>query len=169
MQSKNKSAVEKHLEQALANENLAQHINCSCKGACFFNWFYVALFYSAMHYFGAFLESRGQHLPRVHAGDEGALSLAKDKFVYIDNKEGKSMSAGEDYSALFDWRHDACYKFGTKFFPKDSKVGIDALERIKFVVFSQTKMKIKLSKKKNFIVEKLTNNELKLMREAVDI
>jgi len=30
-------------------------------------------------------------------------------------------------------------------------------------------MKIKLSKKKNFIVEKLTNNELKLMREAVDI
>lgn len=100
--------VEKYLKQARINEELVSFFDRSCKDKLFYKWAFVALYYSALHYFYAFLSNKNKNLPDNHKGANGGNEMAERMFFTI--KDGIQDSAGADYNQLFKWGYDVRYK-----------------------------------------------------------
>ncbi len=102
---------EDYLKQALINEELVFFLCKNCHSKNFFKWVFVIIYYTALHYFCAFLVNKGDGIPKTHISkndyDEGDIDLAKRKFYTVKNEI--SHSAGVDYEQLFFWSQDVRY------------------------------------------------------------
>lgn len=147
--------IHEHLAQAYINEQLAKHLYIDCKTRFYDKWVFVAIFYSALHYFGAFLESHGEHLPSFHKSNfyaTGCIDLAKDKFS--TSRNSIIDEAGTDYKQLFQWSHNVRYSpsLAQKLSPQMVDIAFSSLERVKLVTFSETGIRAKKVKKRVKVV-----------------
>lgn len=143
----NKFEVEKYLKQALVNEELVFILGQTCsKKRIHYKWMFVVLFYSALHYFNAFLSSKGESIPKKHEGTDGGIQKAMDKF--ITNKNGITDSAGSDYKQLFQWGYNVRYMPERAELIKESDLGIaiSCLDGVKLVTFNELEIIPKVSK-----------------------
>lgn len=132
-----KPNVEKYLKQARENEELVLFFEKNCKGKRFFKWAFVALFYSALHYFYAFLSNKGEKLPENHTGKDGGNEKAQNSL--FTNSNGIQDGAGGDYVQLFQWGYDVRYKPERAEALEEShlKLAKKCLEGIKLVSFNE--------------------------------
>lgn len=144
---KNNSEVEKYLKQALVNEELVLILKQTCsKRRVHYKWMFVVLFYSALHYFNAFLSNKGEAIPKKHEGADGGIQKAMDTF--ITNKNGIMDSAGSDYKQLFQWGYNVRYMPDRAELIKESDLEIAAscLNGVKLVTFNELGIIPKVSK-----------------------
>lgn len=131
-----------YLKQAKINEDLANYIKSNCPDKIYLKWVFVIVFYSALHYFHAFLIQKQKPLPVRHTKkndyDIGAVELAINEFY--SEIDGRAHSAGADYEQLFKWSLDIRYHpdrwdlIGTE----ELDIAFGYLEGIKFVTFNET-------------------------------
>lgn len=128
--------TEKYLKQARINEELVLFLARECESKIFFKWIFVSIFYSALHYFHAFLSNRGDAIPDHHVGELGGNDIATDKFY--TTKNGISDSVGGDYNQLFQWGFDVRYKpeRASLLGKENLDAALNSLERIKLVTFN---------------------------------
>lgn len=159
--------TEKHLKQARINEELVLFLKNNCNSKKFFNWIFVASFYSALHYFCAFLSNRGDTIPDSHVGKNGGNDLARDKFFTTKNEITEAV--GEDYKQLYQWGYDVRYKpERAKNLGKENlKSALNYLEKVKFVTFNDTGFMPKKTKSKNIVVIEAKEDYLKKMHSFV--
>lgn len=104
-----------YLIQARKNEELVFLIkNSFSKNKTFeniINWAFTILFYSAFHYFCAFLSNRGNKIPNYHTSknnvDQGMNELATS--IFGTQKNEIIHFVGDDYNRLFQWSYEARY------------------------------------------------------------
>lgn len=148
-----KTNVEKYLKQARTNEELVLFFDKNCKDERFYKWAFVALFYSALHYFYAFLSNKGDALPDNHAGKYGGNEIANSSLFTVKN--GIQDSAGADYLQLFKWGYDVRYKpeRAELLEEKHLEEARKCLEGVKLVAFNEIGFRPKPSKSgKNIVV-----------------
>jgi len=130
-----------YLKQAWKNEGLVLFIDNNCATKKFFNWIFVVIFYTALHYFYAFLESKGEKIPTSHKSknkyDLGGLDLAKNKFITTKNNIVDSV--GVDYEQLFKWSWIARYdpRMSAILGKRELDAAKNILERIKVVSINE--------------------------------
>ena len=141
-----KANVEKYLKQARTNEELVLFFDKNCKDKRFYRWAFVALFYSALHYFYALLRNKGEPLPDNHTGKSGGNEKA-DSLLYTV-KNGIQDSAAADYLQLFQWGFDVRYKpeRAELLEEKHLEEAKKCLEGVKLVAFNETGFRPKSSK-----------------------
>lgn len=146
------SNVEKYLKQARTNEELVLFFDKNCKDERFYKWAFVALFYSALHYFYAFLLNKGVSLPDNHTGKDGGNEKADNYLFTIKN--GIQDSAGADYVQLFNWGCDVRYKpeRAELLEEKHLEEAKKCLEGVKLVAFNEIGFRPKPSKSGKSIV-----------------
>lgn len=132
-----KPDVEKYLKQARINEELVLFFEKSCKGRRFFKWAFVVLFYSALHYFYAFLSNKGEKIPENHTGKDGGNEKAQNSL--FTNSKGIQDGAGGDYIQLFQWGYDVRYKpeRAEVLEEKHLEFAKNCLEGVKLVAFNE--------------------------------
>jgi len=146
----------KYLKQALVNESLfvyfAKLHKESINQQPYINWLFVAAYYSALHYFYAFIICKGKceaELPRSHMSCKdslGDLEMAKWSFCSVDS-HGKADAVGEYYVQLYDWSYDVRYvphKYD-RLGEAEIRITLLALKRIKCVVQNESGYIFKLA------------------------
>lgn len=159
--------VQKYLKQACSNEQLFLYLRTECGDKLFLNWAFVAIFYSALHLFYAFLENRGDKIPRSHIGLDGAVEMAQNKF--FTNQDGKMDTAGWEYGQLFQWSWDVRYDpENTEMLKKESlNVAAKHLNKVKFVTFSEIGYRAsKTNSGKNIFIKEVSADYLENLRLA---
>jgi hypothetical protein len=138
-------SIDDCLIRAHQDEAFIQHLTQNISTKPYYNWILVVLYYTAMHYFNAFLLSKypGQKLPSSHythrdykTGIEqpGDIKEAEEKFCITN---GEAVAVGIEYGQLFNWSHDVRYTARYNY-PIDTRIILEAqqfLNRIKWVTF----------------------------------
>ena len=148
---------EKHLKQACINERLVYFLYTDCRDKIFYKWLFVVAYYSALHYFSAFLKYTEHSVPMRHKSfleGEGLVDLAKRIFdTKFDDR--KFDFAGDDYEQLFKWSNIVrYYPERESELDKQAKAVLSFLDRIKLVTFNETKHIPKIKKGK-ILIKKL--------------
>lgn len=132
---------ENHLKQAWKNEKLVLFLSGNCSNQKFYNWIFVVIFYSALHYFHAFLANKGYDIPDKHKSkndlDQGGIDIAKDKFVTMKNNIIQSV--GVDYEQLFNWSCTVRYNplAYQMLSSREINIALENLEKIKMVAVNE--------------------------------
>lgn len=156
---------ENHLRQAWKNERLVLFLRNNCSSKKFYHWIFVVIFYSALHFFHAFLENRGDSIPDKHKSkndnDLGGIDIAKNKFVTMKNNIMQGV--GADYEQLFNWSCTARYNptASQLLGNKELEVALENLERIKVVAFNEIEHRPDSEGK----IKKVSEDYLKKMQE----
>lgn len=132
---------EKHLRQARENEGLVFFLCNECAKKYFFNWIFVVIYYTALHYFNAFLASKGKRIPNTHRDKSsyelGSINMAKE--IFFTNKNCISHGVGDDLGQLLKWSYDVRYDPDkSKLLGNEEiKVALNHLRGIKVVAFNE--------------------------------
>ncbi len=132
---------QQYLRQAGKNYELSNYLIKYCANKCFYNWVFIALYHSAMHYFYTLLSYRGDPVPTIHLSrnlyDLGDVELARDKFY--THKNDISESVGDDYAQLFTWCNDVRYRPARARVLGNSelKIALSILQRIKLIIANE--------------------------------
>lgn len=145
----NKLEVEKYLKQALVNEELVLLLGKICskkKPLSPYKWMFVVIFYSALHYFNAFLSGRGEPIPKKHDGKDGRIEKAKSMF--FTDKDGIKDYAGGDFANLFQWGRDVRYNPEKAAIIKEADLVIaqSCLDGVRLVTFNDLDVSARISK-----------------------
>jgi len=163
-----------YLIQAYIIERLVFVFKDKLKSKIFYNWILVLIFYTAHHYFYAFLCNKGEELPKSHKSynydiEKGGVAVAINKFyTKLEIKDKEYESAGEDYSALFNW---SCFVRYNQFGciankVKEINLALNYLDRVKLVTFNDIGYNPERSG--NFvIIKKVTENYLKHLLKSL--
>jgi|GEM_PF-3812131 len=158
------------LKKAKNNERLVDYLKDNCRNRAFFDWAFVVIFYSALHYFNAFLSYKGKGIPSSHisnAAKDGRIALAHS--IFYTNKNGIMDSVGSDFEQLFNWSCDSRYKYSVKGLLGNSEfeAALRMLEAIKLVTFNEIGFRPKKRKGETIGFIKLSDsyrNSLKNIR-----
>ena len=158
------------LEQARRNEGLALHLYNNCSKKYFYNWIFVATFYSAFHYLCSFLSYKGYDIPDSHKYESedfpGMNKVAREKFV--TSFSGEFDSAGADYEQLFDWGYIARYeplKSKKIFGINTAKTALVLLEAVKLITFNEVGHRA-ITKNNRFIIVPVNEQYISNLRHS---
>lgn len=137
----NATLYEKYLRQARENEGLVFFLFDKCAKECFFNWIFIAIYYTALHYLNAFLASKGKRIPDTHKDKSeyelGSITVAKREFATYKNDI--SHGVGDDFGQLLKWSYDVRYDPDkSKLLGNEEiKVALNHLKGVKVVAFNE--------------------------------
>jgi hypothetical protein len=140
----------RYLIKGKHNERLARMLKKEHRKEAFFDWIFVALFYSSLHYFNAFLVYKGLKIPTSHRDNEndGRITLAKNKFC--TQKNDYTDAVGDFFEQLFNWSCDSRYKLSSIYLLGDKEIetAFNLLDAIKLTTFNEIGVYPKLKGKK---------------------
>lgn len=134
---------EDHLKQALMNEELVSLIEkgCSKNDRNKYNWVFVLIYYSAMHYLHAIIVKKGGIPPTDHTGPNGDVVASIKHFVTkSEHLKYPDTSLGSAYETIFQYGSEARYNPKRSLILNDNelKEAKQILNEAKFIAINET-------------------------------